>query len=253
MIVPLNRIESGVNNGDCVLGVVVVALECILHGNISTSKFVLLAAELRQQYIRWCCRHWHSTPVFCNMTVNEVIHLNHHLGATIAQQAREEWGSTAEEQLATFKRLGPNLLLGEGDLCLISSMLHSLTGHRIQFRVWRYQSGFHTHVASCPDDETLAAGGIREAVVVDVEHAGSLDSRAAHYKLLVSASLYGLCRIVRNPASSTSSTSTIPNTALADPTDLTSDVLPLITREDQQRNERAAAAEKRACGKRVRP
>ena len=253
VVVPLCRIESGVTDGNCVLGVVVVAMECLLHGNISTSKFVLLAAELRQQYIKWCSRNWHSTPAYCSMTVNEIVHLNHHLGATAAQQALEDWGSTPEEQLATFKRLGPNLLLGEGDLTLISCMLHSLTGLTIQFRIWRYQDGFHVHAASCPDDETLSASGVQEAVVVDVEHAGSLDTRLAHYKLLVSASLFGLCRIVRNPSTSSTSSTSSTFFALADPTDPTSDVLPLITREDQQRNERAAAAEKRACGKRVRP
>lgn len=258
VVAPLCRIESGVNNGDCVLGVVVVALECTLHGKISTSKFVLLAAELRQQYIQWCSRHWTTTPAYCNMTVNEIVHLNHHLGATIAQQARHDWGSSPEEQLAMFNQLAQELLLGEGDLTLISCMLHSITRFTIQFRIWRYQDGFHVHVASCPDNESLAASGVREAVVVDVEHAGSLDTRVAHYKLLVSASLFGLCRIVRNPsisltssASLTSSTSSTSFT-LSDPTDPTSDVLPLITREDQQRNERAAAAEKRACGKRVR-
>jgi hypothetical protein len=255
-IVPLNRIESGVNNGDCVLGVVVVALECIMHGNIRTSKFVQLAAELRQHYIRWCTQHWNSTPAYCNMTVNEIVHLNHHLGVTFAQQARRDWGTTPEEHLNIFEQLGPSLLLGEGDLTLISCMI-SITGARLQFRIWRYQNGVHTHITSCPDDESLVAGGVREAVVIDVEHAGSLDSHAAHYKLLVSASLYGLCRIVRTPStSSTSSTLADPDdpTDPTDPTILASDHLPTLTNhKDKERNERAIAAELRMCGKRVRP
>ena len=248
-IAHLCRIESGVTDGNCVLGVTVVALECMLHGNIFASTFVLPAAEFRQQYVRWCYRNWHSTPEYCNMKINEIIYLNHHVGATSAQQALEDWGSTPEEQLAMFKQLGPTLLLGEGDLTLISSMLHSITRLRLQFRIWRFQDGFHVHAASCPDNESLAAIGVWEAVVVDVEHAGSLDSRVAHYKLLVSASLFGLCRIMRNPSTSfASSTSSTTSTALAEPTDLNSDVLPC---EAKERNERAA--EKRACGKRIRP
>mgnify|MGYP001200377590 CR=1 FL=1 len=253
-IAPLCRIESGVVNGDCVLGVVVVALETLMHGNISTSRFVMLAAELRRQYVKWIIQHWTTIPKHCSMTVNEIVYLNHHIGATDAQRARQDWGGSSEEQLHTFERLGPELLLGEGDLTLISCMLHSITGLSIQFRVWRYQGGFHTYITSCPDDDSLTAGGVLGTVVVDVEHAGSLDSRSAHYKLLVSASLFNLCTIIRNPTSSSNPNPTTSNisAALGDPTYPTSDMLPLITQEAKERNERANAAEMRLCGKRVR-
>tara|TARA_B100000575_G_C23140268_1_gene663372 strand:- start:4677 stop:5609 length:933 start_codon:yes stop_codon:yes gene_type:complete len=191
----LNKLETGVKNGDCLLACFAVLLECLYKGCISPAPLQREAAHMRTTLVAYIIKNWDAFPIFNqSMKVHEMITLTH----DVPEERRNgaSWGETSQEQLKAYNRLCHHVYCSDVEMLLFSSMMYE-KGIPIVFRTWRWRSSLKKSelVSTIPERMYLDMHGIRDVYVVDLEHSGSPDGRSAHYKIIDGGSLLGLLEL----------------------------------------------------------
>lgn len=200
------KLETGVDNGDCLPGCFAAILECFHQGYISSANLKPAAKDMRTSVCQWIKDHWETYPVFNDsMKVHEIIRMLHDLGIPASERVvRGEWGDDPSAQLVKYNELCDHLYFSDAEMLLFSCMMWELRRLPVLFRVFRVEedasqaSGWKgVHSTTTPEPATLrAVTGSDKALVIDVAHVGMLDGWGAHYKLLIHGSIFGLtaCR-----------------------------------------------------------
>ena len=198
------RLETGVNNGDCLLACFAASLEAMHDGCIVSRDFNAPAAKLRIDLINWIAQHW-ERPLFFNpdLKYHEIMHNSHDVAIPKAERKKVgPWPDDPVARLKVYQQHAQTYHFCDAEMMAFSEMMHD-RGLPILFRTWRAhdpknpQKG--SFVSATPTSKALQERGVREAVVVDLEHTGALDSRFAHYKILNSGSLEDLIKVCNRP------------------------------------------------------
>ena len=194
------RLETGVNNGDCLLGCFVAALEAMKEGCIISRDFDAPAAKMRNDLVQWIKRNW-ERPLLFNpeLKYHEIMHNSHDLGIPKAERMKiGPWPDDPDGRLKVYSERVDRFHFCDAEMMAFSEMMHQ-RGTPILFRTWRAfdpknpQVG--TFLGATPTSEAFKQHGVQEAVVVDLEHTGANDSRTAHYKIVNSGSLEDLIEV----------------------------------------------------------
>lgn len=200
------KLETGVNNGDCLPGCFAAVLECFHRGHISSANLKPAAKDMRTSVCQWIKDHWETYPVFNDsMKVHEIIRMLHDFGIPESERVvHGEWGDDPSVQLVKYNELCDHLYFSDAEMLLFSCMMWEYRRLPVLFRVFRVEedashaSGWTgVHTTTTPDPATLrTVTGSDRALVIDVAHVGVLDGWGAHYKLLIHGSIIGLtqCR-----------------------------------------------------------
>lgn len=191
----LDKLETGVRNGDCLLACFAVLLECLAKGCISPSPMQREAAQMRTTLVAYIKKNWEAFPVFNqSMKVHEMITLTHDVPEERSDGA--SWGDTPQEQLEAYNQRCHGVYCSDVEMLLFSCMMYE-KGIPIVFRTWRWRPSLKRSelVSTTPEKVYLDMYGITEVYVVDLEHSGTTDGRSAHYKLIDGGSLLGLLEV----------------------------------------------------------
>jgi len=196
------RLETGVNNGDCLPACFAALLECFHRGRISSPSLKTAARQMRLAVCAWIKENWHRFPVFNDsLKVHEIVRMLHDLGIPEQErQARGEWGEDASAQMRKYSELCERVYFSDVEMLMFSCMMWERRRLPILFRVFRVQehpqnafAWVGTYVTTTPEPEIFRRiTGLEEALIVDVAHLGQTDAFHAHYKLLTESSLSGL-------------------------------------------------------------
>jgi hypothetical protein len=192
----VNKLETGVKNGDCLPACFAALLECMHRGRITSRHLETAASAVRTQIVAWVKKNWTTFSVFQPaIPVHELLWLQHDLGASPEERVHtEEWGSTPESRLAAYSKICNKVYFSDTEMLIFASMLWERS-IPILFRVWRVtgtRQDVGTLVHTVPDKSFYLENGVREVVVIDLAHTGDPDHANAHYKLINSASIHGL-------------------------------------------------------------
>ena len=191
------KLETGVNNGDCLLACFAATLEALHRGHIQYVAKQPSAAKMREDLVKWIKENWENYPVFnMEMKVHELMWMTHDMGITAQErELRGEWGETSKERLKAYSEQCDKIYFSDAEMLLFSSMMFEMRGIAIVFRTWRctgHKESKGEFISMTPDRGWLEANGIVEAVIVDLSHTGCVDGTSAHYKLLNGGSLFDL-------------------------------------------------------------
>jgi len=191
------KLETGVNNGDCLLACFAATLEALHRGHIQYVAKQPSAAKMREDLVQWIKDNWENYPIFnMEMKVHELMWMAHDMGITASERAtRGEWGETPEDRLKAYSEQCDKIYFSDAEMLLFSSMMFEKRGIPIVFRTWRC-TGMRERkgefISTTPDRAWMEANGMTEAVVVDLSHTGRVDGTSAHYKVLNGGSLFEL-------------------------------------------------------------
>jgi hypothetical protein len=193
------KVETGVNNGDCMPACLNGILEALHFGYMQKVPKQRGAKQMRGVLVDYIKSKWDTCLVFQpDMRVHEIMWLQHDMGIPQSERAkRGEWPADPAGRLAAYSEQCDSVYFGEAEMMMFSCMMFELRGVLLFFRTFRTtgedDEASGEHVANTPDDEILRANGFKEAIVVDLSHSGRVDGFTAHYRLLDSAgSLKGL-------------------------------------------------------------
>ena len=198
------KLETGVNNGDCLPACFAAALESLQQGKIVSTDFFAPAAKMRNDLVEWIKRHWERPLVFNpDLKYHEMMQACHDLGIPEAERNRfGPWPSDAEGRLKIYSERVDTFHFCDAEMMAFSEMMHE-RGLPILFRTWRVYDAQNpkvgTFLGATPTSEALSRNGVSEAIVVDLQHTGTTDSRTAHYKIVDSGSLEDLIVVHRAP------------------------------------------------------
>ena len=200
------KLETGVKNGDCLPACFTALLECMHRGCITSNDLEVPANYLRQQLIRWIKKNWNETPIFNpEMEISEIMWMQHDLGIPSSErEKRGSWGNDASSRLSAYSEQCDKIYFSDTEMLMFSCMMYEKRGLPFLFRTYRCtgaQGAKATHIANTPNVEVFHMLGIKECVVVDMDHNGSVDGFSAHYKLLDGASIEGLTAVHKEPRS----------------------------------------------------
>ena len=209
------KLETGVRNGDCLPGCFAATLEALHRGCITSRNLEPAAAKMRKDLVGWITKNWSTFPIFnLEMQVHELMALTHDLGATAKEREKAgPWPEDPEGRLARYVAASDRLYMSDAEMLCFSCWMYE-RGVPVCFRTWRCtgtggaQGQF---VSATPNPEFMKAMGVTEAVIVDLDHNGTRDSRTAHFKILDSASLQGLTDVVKVARPRPASDSGAPN------------------------------------------
>lgn len=194
------KLETGVKNGDCLLGCFAALIEALHHGCILSSDLAPPARSLRKQLVFWIKKRWTEKPVFNpEMAVHEIMWMQHDMGITEKERnERGEWGDDPASRLAAYSAQCEKMYFSDSEMMLFSCMMFEKRGIPFLFRTYRCTGdGNAKHITNTPNVEVFASLGIKDCIVVDLDHSGSVDGSSAHYKLLEGGSLDGLIKVHR--------------------------------------------------------
>lgn len=189
------KLETGVKNGDCLLACLAAALQSMHLGHILPQDMEVAAARLRRDLIEWIKEKWFYPCVFnSSMCYHSIIALQHDAGITAEERLDiGEWPEDPQERLERYNQQCDILYGSPAEMLCFSCMMHEMTGVAIMCRTWRCCNRNDringTMIQTAPDVSGFADFGVKDIVVIDLEHVGGLDSTSSHYKLLDSASL----------------------------------------------------------------
>ena len=191
------KLETGVNNGDCLLACFAAVLEALHRGHIQYVAKQSSAAKMRTDLVQWIKNKWESHPIFnMDMKVHELMWMTHDLGITAAErETRGEWGDTPESHLEAYSKQCDHIYFSDAEMLMFSSMMYEKRNIPIVFRTWRCTGPRERKgdfISMTPDRAWMEANGMNEAIVVDLSHTGSVDGTSAHYKILNGGSLFEL-------------------------------------------------------------
>lgn len=194
------KLETGVRNGDCLPACFAALLECLNRGCITSRNLEASAAELRAELIAWIKTNWLNYPTFQpEMPVHEIMWMQHDMGIPEPErEARGPWGGTAEERLAAYTAQCDDIYFSDAEMLMFASWMMDKRGLHLLFRTYRCTGrggGTADLICHTPDPQVLRANGINSAVVIDLDHSGSVDSLTAHYKIIEGGSLQGLTKV----------------------------------------------------------
>lgn len=189
---PCRKVETEVRNGDCLAACFCAALQYLNEGRVSSQSLVEPAARLRADLVGWIKENWFEYPLYNpSMTVYEIVHMQHALGVTEDElQSLDDWGQTPEEQLAAYERKSKDIYFSDAEMMLFACWLWEKRSIVLMFRVYRGDDP--SHVVDTPSPSLLSEMGVNSAVIIELDHTGPVDSRAAHYRLIEGGSLVGI-------------------------------------------------------------
>lgn len=206
------KLETGVNNGDCLPGCFAAMLECFHRGHIASDTLKPAAKHMRESVCEWIKQHWETYPIFNDsMKVHEIIRLLHDYSIPEEERAlRGEWGDDPAVQLVKYNDLCGRMYFSDAEMLMFSCMMWERRRLPVMFRVFRVEHDpldpavwKGTYQTTTPEPEVFRAiTKSDDALVIDVAHVGVLDGWGAHYKLLIHGSVDGLtqCLCQQQPA-----------------------------------------------------
>jgi len=207
------KLETGVNNGDCLPGCFAAMLECFHRGHIKSDNLKPAAKCMRDSVCQWIKDHWEQYPIFNDsMKVHEIIRLLHDISIPESErQLRGEWGDDPAVQLVKYNELCGRIYFSDAEMLMFSCMMWERRRLAVLFRVFRVEEDITDptgwkgiYQTTTPEPDVFRAiTGSDEALVIDVAHVGMLDGWGAHYKLLIHGSIDGLtqCLCQQQPQS----------------------------------------------------
>lgn len=191
---PCEKVDTEVRNGDCLPACFSAILEYLNQGRVASTSLVQPAARLRADLICWIKHNWRRKPVYNpSMAVHEIMHLQHAVGIPPGEAAASPyWGTTPTERLVAYESVSNSVYFGDAEMMLFASWIWEKRGIAILFRVYRGDTP--VHIIDTPAPSLLRERGVTHAVVVELDHTGEVDSRAAHYRLIAGGSLSDLAR-----------------------------------------------------------
>tara|TARA_Y100000768_G_scaffold247237_1_gene187559 strand:- start:1314 stop:2021 length:708 start_codon:yes stop_codon:yes gene_type:complete len=194
------KLETGVRNGDCLPACFASVLECMHRGCITSKNLEAAASKMRKYIIEWTVKNWTSYPVFNQeMQVHELVALTHDVGTSEQERTKAgPWPEDPEGRLARFVECADTLYMSDAEMLIFSCIMFE-RDVPICFRTWRCTGAGRSSgqfISATPDPARMRECGAPDAIIVDLAHNGTCDSRFAHYKVIDSGSLRGLTDVV---------------------------------------------------------
>lgn len=194
------KLETGVRNGDCLPACFASVLECMHRGCITSRTLEPSASKMRTDIVAWMVNNWTSYPIFNpEMQVHELVTLTHDVGTPSQERQKAgPWPEDPDGRLARFLICADKFYMSDVEMLFFSCMMYE-RDIPICFRTWRCTGVGDANgkfISATPDPECMKRNGFPDAVIVDLAHNGTRDSRFAHYKVIDSGSLRGLTDVV---------------------------------------------------------
>ena len=176
-------IDSGIDDGNCLFGVIILAISRELSQKQDTAKndVIPIMTPLLRNYIYEHIREaWFQNSIFTGTPWHELVYFTHNLGTT--SEEREEygdWGDDPIDRLNHFMTEYDTFYGSVPELLAFSEIMLLNYDIRVCFRIFKHDA--KEYFLRC--DAIVPDSLNNPNIVINLKNIGKPDSSNSHYKL----------------------------------------------------------------------